>query len=258
MAPDWLTTVAWIYLAVSFVCAGVLAWDIFVHHRRQPMGVMNVVFPVTALYFGPFALAFYWRWARAPRRAPGGQAAARPTRTMAMAHSVQAPPASRPPATEDPDPPAQDRPKWVVMAIECSHCGSGCTLGDVMSEWLIFALGLAIAGRTLPVEYIGDYLFAVTLGIIFQYFAIAPMRGLGVKDGLKAAGKADIVSLTFFEIGLFGWMALMAFVFFPAPHSLMPNAVSFWFLMQIGMMIGFFTSWPANAWLVRRGIKTAM
>lgn len=258
MAPVWLTTAAWIYLSVCFMCAGVLAWDIFLNRRRQPMGVMDAVFPITALYFGPFALAFYWRWARAPRRTDAEEAARSPMRAMVMAHDVPAAPLRHGQSADEPDPTPPDRPRWVVMAIECSHCGSGCTLGDVMSELLIFALGLTIAGRTLPVEYIGDYLFAVTLGIVFQYFAIAPMRGLGVKDGVKAAGKADIVSLTFFEIGLFGWMALMAFVFFPAPHLLMPNAASFWFLMQIGMMIGFFTSWPANSWLVRRGIKTAM
>lgn len=29
-------------------------------------------------------------------------------------------------------------------------------------------------------------------------------------------------------------------------------------LMQIGMVLGFFTSWPVNAWLIRRGIKEAM
>jgi hypothetical protein len=40
------------------------------HRRRQPMGVMNAVYPITALYFGPLALAFYWRWARAARRPP--------------------------------------------------------------------------------------------------------------------------------------------------------------------------------------------
>ena len=40
-------------------------------------------------------------------------------------------------------------------------------------------------------EYIGDYALAVALGIVFQYFAIAPMRGLGLRDGLKAAAKAD-------------------------------------------------------------------
>jgi hypothetical protein len=258
MAPIWLTTVAWIYLSVCFVCAGVLAWDIFVNQRRQSMGVMNAVFPITALYFGPFALAFYWRWARAPRRATDGDEVAHVAPVMSLARPE---PAARPgaaPAMDEPTALEPDRPGWVVMAIECSHCGSGCTLGDVISEIAIFALGLTIAGLTLPVEYIGDYLFAVTLGVMFQYFAIAPMRGLGVRDGLRAAAKADLVSLTFFEIGLFGWMALMAFVFFPAPHNLMPNVAAFWFLMQVGMMIGFFTSWPANAWLVRRGIKIPM
>jgi Domain of unknown function (DUF4396) len=48
--------------------------------------------------------------------------------------------------------------------------------------------------------------------------------------------------LTFFEVGLFGWMALMAYGFFPAPH-LMPNSAAYSFLMQIGMIAGFVTSW---------------
>jgi len=28
--------------------------------------------------------------------------------------------------------------------------------------------------------------------------------------------------------------------------------------MQIGMIVGFVTSWPANVWLLNRGIKLAM
>ncbi len=84
------------------------------------------------------------------------------------------------------------------------------------------------------------------------------MRGLGLRDGLKAAAKADFLSLTAFEVGLFGWMAIMTLVLFPAPNQLAPSSASFWFLMQVGMMIGFFTSWPANVWLVKRGIKIPM
>lgn len=152
----------------------------------------------------------------------------------------------------------RNRPWWVVMATEVSHCGSGCVLGDVISEFAVFALGLSIAGLALGAEYVGDYVLALAFGILFQYFAIAPMRGLGVKDGLKAAAKADTISLTFFEIGLFGWMAIMAFVLFPAPNDLMPNSAAFWFLMQVGMMVGYATSWPANVWLVNRGIKIPM
>jgi hypothetical protein len=119
-------------------------------------------------------------------------------------------------------------------------------------------VGLSIAGRTLYAEYLGDYALALAFGILFQYFAIAPMRGLGLKDGLRAAAKADFIALTCFEIGLFGWMAVMTFVLFPAPHELATNSAAFWFLMQVGMMIGFLTSWPANVWLLRRGIKVAM
>jgi hypothetical protein len=150
------------------------------------------------------------------------------------------------------------RARWVTIAIEVSYCGSGCALGDVISEFAIFALGLTIAGFPLGAEYVGDCALALGFGIAFQYFAIAPMRGLGLRDGLVAAAKADCISLTAFEIGLFGWMAITAYALFPAPHQLMPNSAAFWLLMQVGMIIGYFTSWPANVWLINRGIKVPM
>jgi hypothetical protein len=272
MPPAWLTAVAWAYLSVCFACAGVIGYDIAVGRRWQPMGVMNAVYPITALYFGPLALAFYWRWARAGRRlraapAPVSRPAAlRPAMAPAgmRAHDGQhagdsaagghgADRTGHPPSSGK-----QGKPRWAVMATEVSHCGSGCVLGDVISEFVIFALALTIAGTALWAEYLGDYILALVLGIMFQYFAIAPMRGLGVRDGLRAAAKADVISLTAFEIGLFGWMAVMTFVLFPAPHQLMPDTAAFWLLMQIGMIIGFATSWPANVWLLRRGIKVPM
>jgi hypothetical protein len=51
---------------------------------------------------------------------------------------------------------------------------------------------------------------------VFQYLAIAPVRGLSLREGLIEAANADVASLTAFELGLFGWMAVMTFVFFPA------------------------------------------
>ena len=68
MAPTWLNAIAWFYIGVCLICAAVILYDIVVNRRRQSMGVMNWVFPITALYFGPFALAFYWRWARTEPR----------------------------------------------------------------------------------------------------------------------------------------------------------------------------------------------
>jgi hypothetical protein len=274
MAPVWLTVVAWLYLSVCFCCAAIIACDIAFNHRRQPMGVMNVVFPITALYFGPFALALYWRWGRAAARRTMAsmpvRSAAAPQAAVASAgggmrmhggptaHDEVASAGGPNGAGESAPPGERARPWWVTMAIEVSHCGSGCTLGDVISEFAIFGLGLTIAGLTLGAEYVGDFIFALAFGIVFQYFAIAPMRGLGLKDGLIAAAKADFISLTAFEVGLFGWMAVMAFVLFPAPHHLTPSSADYWFLMQVGMIIGYFTAWPANVWLVNRGVKVPM
>ena len=281
MPQTWLTVIAWIWLGFGFISSGLILFDIFVRGYRQRMAVMDAVYPITALYLGPLALWFYWRWGRnAARlatehgRASGAAGmhprAALPEMAMASARRSL-------PEREDRDanhdtlhaagshgprdsahPAAAEKPRWVTLAIEVSHCGAGCTLGDVIAEWTLYALALTIAGHALFAEYIGDYILALAFGIVFQYFAIAPMRGLGLWDGLKAAARADFVSLTFFEIGLFGWMALMAFVLFPAPHHLMPNSPAYWFLMQIGMTVGFLTSWPANVWLLNRGIKVPM
>jgi hypothetical protein len=38
----------------------------------------------------------------------------------------------------------------------------------------------------------------------------------------------------------------------------MASSPSFWLLMQVGMSTGYATSWPANVWLVKRGIKVPM
>ncbi|MGH3446240.1 MAG: DUF4396 domain-containing protein [Nocardioidaceae bacterium] len=228
MPSTWLTILSLAFLALSFACAAEIAYDIRVRGYRQPMGVMEAVWPVTALYFGPVATVAYRAWGRPATRRYRGEHGEAPR-----------------------------RPPWTGVAIGVSHCGAGCTLGDVIAEFVVYSLGVTVAGLSLIPAYIGDYIAAVVIGVFFQYFAIAPMRGLGFREGMWEATKADILSLTSFEVGLFGWMALMSFVFFPSPH-LEPNSPVFWFLMQIGMMLGFATAYPTNVWLIRRGVKEAM
>ncbi len=83
------------------------------------------------------------------------------------------------------------------------------------------------------------------------------MRGLGLRDGVREALKADTLSLLSFEVGLFGVMAVMQLVLFTDPH-LDAHHAAYWLLMQIGMIVGFLTAYPVNVWLIRRGIKEAM
>lgn len=101
-----------------------------------------------------------------------------------------------------------------------------------------------------------DYILAYLLGIALQYFSIAPMRGISGFKGIWAAVKADTLSLTAFEIGLFGWMAVAHFFIFHP--DVKPNQPTYWFMMQTGMCIGFLTAYPMNWWLIKRGLKEAM
>lgn len=224
--PIWLFWLSIISLIVASACALIIILD----ERKypQPMWIMNIVWPVTTLYFGPIGLWAYWRWGRSD--SPRWQ------KTFG-------------------EPPKKSFP--AIVAVGDSHCGAGCTLGDIIGGWLVFTIGLEISGLALWPELLVDYALAFTLGVLFQYFTIVPMRKLGVRDGIVAALKADAISLTAFEVGLFGWMILMQLVFFPVEH-VQPNQPTYWFLMQIGMILGFFTAYPVNWWLIRIGVKEQM
>ena len=102
--------------------------------------------------------------------------------------------------------------------------------------------------------WIIDYLFA------FQYFTIKPMRDLSVGQGLVAAVKADALSLTAWQVGMYGFMAIAHFYIWKQllGASLDINSPEFWFMMQFAMWAGFATSYPVNWWLIQRGIKEKM
>ena len=97
-------------------------------------------------------------------------------------------------------------------------------------------------------------------GIVFQYFTIAPMRGLRFGAGIVAAIKADTLSLTTWQIGMYGFMAVAYFAIFQYGFGtrLQTDSYAFWFMTQIAMMFGFLTTYPVNWWLIRQGIKEEM
>ncbi|HEY4187432.1 MAG TPA: DUF4396 domain-containing protein [Polyangia bacterium] len=230
MATD-LVTAAWISLAAAVACCGVVVIDLLIGHR-QKMWVMNVVWPVTALWAGPLGLWGYWRYGRMPQR--GRRDADGPS-----GHSRQ-----------------PDQPFWALVMKATTHCGSGCALGDLAAESFAAAVPLTILGQTLFGAWIYDYVAAYLLGIAFQYYTIKPMRQLSWKASLVAAVKADTLSLTAWQLGMYGWMAVVRFTLFG--RDLPKGSPLFWFMMQIAMVLGFATAYPVNWWLLRVGIKEKM
>ena len=238
--PGWLHVLAQLSLAIAAICAVAIFIDVL--RRPQQMTIMDVVWPVTALYWGPLAVWAYRRVGvrttrrhyEAKKRATTHEHIQRQKKSLA----------SRPPTTTQ-------------TAIGDSHCGAGCTLGDLVGEGLMAATGVTLFGTVFPTRLLIDFILAWAFGVVFQYFTIVPMRGLGVGEGLIAAMKADTISIVAFQVGMSLWMALTHFVFFPAPHLKVSDPV-FWFMMQIAMVLGYITSYPANAWLLKAGLKERM
>ncbi|MGH7023514.1 MAG: DUF4396 domain-containing protein [Caulobacteraceae bacterium] len=241
--PAWLHGMAIASLSVAITCAVVIGAD--ETRRPQTMWIMNLVWPLTALFGGVLWLAGYLRWGRAPTRKQR-QAMRSAGRGMKMG----------------------DAPMAVAVAKGASHCGAGCTLGDIIAEWLAFAwpgIAVALGWRWLFSEkifavWVLDYVVAFALGVAFQYFTIAPMRDLSVKDGILQALKADAASITSWQVGMYGCMAAVQFLWFRPVYGHIAEVATpeFWFAMQIAMLCGFVTAYPVNWLLVKYGVKEKM
>jgi hypothetical protein len=230
--PEWLTILAAVALIVAGLCCLVIIIDLLTG-RAQHMWIMNLVWPITALYAGPVALWAYFKVGRSS--GPAGRHG-----DMNMGGK------------------SMDNPKpfWQSVALGATHCGSGCVLGDIVSEWFTFFVPLILFGQGIFGAWVLDYILAFGFGIAFQYFTITPMRHLSPGQGLRAALKADSLSLTFWQVGMYGWMAVATFVIFG--QELPKTGPVFWFMLQIAMLAGFVTNLPVTWWLLRRGLKERM
>jgi hypothetical protein len=238
--PPWLEVVAWVSLGVALLCVMVVMVDLFAH--PQQMWIMDVVWPLTALYAGPLGLWAYFAVGRLTTKQ----------------HAMES-------KEVWPGHPGKQKPFWQIVGVGATHCGAGCTLGDIIAEWIAFlappvltafGLGWLWHERTFAV-WTFDYIVALLLGIAFQYFSIVPMRHLSPGKGIIAAAKADVLSLTAWQLGMYGWMAIVIFAIF-GPGQLHPTDAVFWFMMQIAMLCGFLTAYPVNWWLIRSGMKEKM
>ncbi len=228
--PQWLHLVSIASLALGAMCAIVIVLDLL--RYPQKMWIMNLVWPLTALFGSVIWLGFYYSFGRNRGEQPN------------------------------------QTPMHIAVAKGASHCGAGCTLGDIIVEWTVHfvpVIAIWFGWQSLFPEkmiavWIPDYIVAFLIGIVFQYFTIAPMRGLSLGKGIWAAVKADTLSITSWQVGMYGLMAIGQLLWFKPDYGGVAevNTPEFWFLMQLAMLAGFATAYPVNWWLVAKGLKEKM
>lgn len=272
---ETLRILAWISICVGGLSLIVVYVDINMG-RYQAMPIMNLVWPITALYMGPVGVLAYWRYARVnkPKRSPpeggggemscgagmdmsGGQADMGGMDMGGMDMGGMDMGGMDMGAMDMGAMGADAKPQHITFKsvfVSATHCGAGCSVADLLSETLIYVLGITIFGAAIWAGFIIDYFVALGFGIIFQYCNIMPMRpDLTPGEGIREAAKADFLSLTSFQVGMYAWMLAVWFVF---DGSILANNPIFWWMMQIAMCFGIVTNFPVNYLLIRWGIKT--
>ncbi len=208
------------------MCAAAILYDVYGRGYRQPTGVMSVVWPITALYFGPLGLLLYYRWGR-PR-----------SEKWQREHGF-----------------APEKSLPVAAATGGTPGGAASAIGHVLGVPLVVLTGLTIAGQSLWVMILVIAAIATVLLVAFEYFfSTVPSRGLPPGQGLGVALLIALVTVLAFDVGMGGWMLIMHFLLFMPPLT----DVTFLFLMQVGLVLGFLTGYPAVLWLLRRGTKATV
>ena len=216
-----MLVVSWFAVFGGFLTAAAIAFDVLQHPQHTK--IMNIVWPITGLYL---PIVGWWLYNKVGRSKPwDGRVITGRQRFL------------------------------TTVFVSTMHCASGCVAGDLIGAPIAFVAGWTILGERLYAEYAVLFALAYCLGIAFQYFPIRAARTIAPRRAFVEAIKADSFALTAFEAGLFAWMGLVYFLVMARPELTSPF---YWFMMQIGMVIGFITSLPPNWFLVRSGVKLAM
>lgn len=135
--PDWLLWISVTSLAVAAISTATILYDL-VAHKRQMMAIMKWVWPITGLYLGPVAV-----WAYHTRGLAGGGSWQRQAEQQHQ-HAEQHYPAAvlqrprgqhdRQDQQEQGDEQPTQQPFWQLVFKGVTHCGAGCTLGDILAE----------------------------------------------------------------------------------------------------------------------------
>ena len=226
-------------LAVFLVCSGI---GIAVHiaidltHRPQSMKIMNAVWILTALWGSYLAL---WAYNKFGKSVPMKMGEDEMKMDMSMGNMPM------------------EYPHWQSVALSALHCGAGCTLADIIGEWFTNYIPVTVAGSQLIGNWVLDFILALIIGVYFQFYAIREMERISVGNALSRAFKADFFSLLSWQIGMYGWMAIVYFILF-VNEPLPKDTWMFWFMMQLAMLVGFFCAYPMNALLIKLGVKKGM
>lgn len=218
-APEWVTVLGWAVTSLGGVLAAVILADIYIGRYRQPVPAMEAVWPITAIYAGPFALLAYYRWGR---------------------------PATRKWQRQHGEPPRLGLAATVAVATIPG--GAASMIGHAFAMPLVMWTGMTIAGQAVWPMILLIAAFALPLLIAFEYHWLShadPAQTVGQR--LRGATLISTLAILAFDIGMGASMLLVAFVL-----KYSGTSMALWLIMWAGMWLGFATAYPVVRWWFKK------
>lgn len=206
------------FLVIWFLLAlGSTAYVAFDQYRNNPEPVvMKWGFILVTLYMGPLGLLIYVLADKEPR------------------------PGEHERFTE---------PLWKQGIGSTIHCVAGDATGIILAAAITALLGLPM-WIDLIVEYVAGFVFGL---FIFQSLFMMRMMGGTYWENVRNSFLPEFISMNFMMAGM---APVMSFLMMGSDMRAMePTELLFWGVMSLGVIIGFATAYPANVWMVKRGLK---
>jgi hypothetical protein len=141
--------------------------------------------------------------------------------------------------------------RWRQTLGSTMHCVAGDGVGILAGAVLASVLGI-----TGPAEMVLEYVLGFAFGwTIFQALFMRDMSGGSYGAALKGTFMSELLSMNLLMAGMMPTMMILRRYVPSADNPLTPN---FWFVMSMGLLVGFIIAYPMNWWLVANHLKHGM
>ena len=140
---------------------------------------------------------------------------------------------------------------WRQTLGSTMHCVAGDGVGILAGAVLASVLGLAG-----PAEVIVEYVLGFGFGwLIFQALFMREMAGGSYSRSLASTFFPELLSMNLLMAGM---MPTVMALRMQIASGTDPMTAAFWFVMSIGLLVGFVITYPMNWWLVANHLKHGM
>ncbi len=155
-------------------------------------------------------------------------------------------------ADKEPSPGAHERfvqPLWKQGVGSTVHCVAGDATGIILA-----AAVTALLGFPMWVDVIVEYVFGFLLGLlVFQALFMRATMGGSYQSNVRRSFMPELLSMNMMMAGMAPVMILL--MMGRDMRAMWPGEALFWFVMSLGIIVGFTIAYPINLWLVAKGMK---